>query len=134
MAFLQMETGYNPFTRVRLFPLGEPVSNQSTGVVAIAAVPATTPANPVGGSSIPGVQIQHVKITLPTTVAGMLIQFPHGLGYGGDVWAPTMVWAIMEQAEGSTPAAFYNVVWSKVTNQTISMQFSVTGVWHIFYA
>lgn len=129
MAFLQMDTGYNPLYRIRLSPQGNGVSNQLTGVVAIAAVPATTPANPVGGSEIIGTSVQHVKITLPTTVSGVTVQFSHGLGY-----TPTQVWAIMEQAEGSTPSAFYNVIWSKVTSTTISMQFSVTGVWHVFYS
>ena len=111
-------------------------SNILTGVV---ATPVPTGAGVLGGSEIIGTSLQHVKIVVPSGPTD--VQFVHGLTSGGSIgnpsgtrYAPTAVWAIQELAEGSSPSGVYAVVWSKTNAGVITMSFSASGTWHVFYA
>lgn len=99
----------------------------------------------LGGTEVIGTSWQHVTIVVP---AGPIdVQFPHGLTRGGitppasgsslgqleNRYAPTAIFAIQELAEGSSPTAVYAVVWSKTNAGVITMSFSATGTWDVFY-
>lgn len=128
----------NPLTnRNRAYLLGSSIqSNILSGVV---ATPVPTGAGVLGGSEIPGVSIQHVKIVVPSGPTD--VQFVHGLTMGGSIgapsgtrYAPTAVWCIQELSEGSSPSGVYAVVWSKTNAGVITIAFSSAGTWHVYYA
>ena len=118
---------YAAYYRSCAFAGAETIQSNNLSGVGVTTVGAS--GNDPNGGISGGGNFGHVTVVVPT--GPVTVQFPHNLSY-----APTVVFAIPEQAEGGTPASIYGVVWSKVTGAsgTIAINFSSTGTWDVYFA